>query len=436
MNSLRLHLATATALVAAALPLLAACQAKQESIGYEGPYKKEVSAAIPAIEKSIGLKFKRMPKVETKSKDEVRSFLERKFDEDQPALELAGAERAYKLLGLLPDSLNLRSFMLGLLAEQVIGYYDPATKVLYVVAGDGSAKGAPSADVINITITHELVHALQDQYLGLDSLAKVHGDNDRQTAAQSVIEGQATFEQLGIMLGGSSFAVNLPGGWDRVRQTIRDSQGSMPIFSSAPMLVQETLLFPYLSGADFVRRAKEKLKPGEPLYTRMPSSTEQVLHPEKLLDSLDTPLRITLPKPSGATVIYENDLGEFETRLFLYQHLNDIATAQRGAMGWGGDRFVAVNTPQGAGVSWLTMWDSAVQAARFRDLMERVIEKRFGATPGSGGAGEMRRFMGKGRTLELVSAMVQGHPSVLFTDVPAGASTRIIDLAKVTLHTP
>jgi hypothetical protein len=74
MNSLRLRLATATAtaLVVAALPLLAACQAKQESIGYEGPYKKEVSAAIPAIEKSIGLKFKRMPKVETKSEPSSR----------------------------------------------------------------------------------------------------------------------------------------------------------------------------------------------------------------------------------------------------------------------------------------------------------------------------------------------------------------------------
>lgn len=426
----------AVALAAIALPLLAGCQDKQPSIGYEGPYAREVSAAIPAIEKSVGLKFKRLPRVETKSKDEVRAFLEKKFDEDQPALELAGAERAYKLLGLLPDSLNLRQFMLGLLAEQVIGYYDPSTKVLYVVASDPSAKGSPSADIINVTITHELVHALQDQYLGLDSLARVHGDNDRQTAAQSVIEGQATFEQLSIMLGGSNFAIGLPGGWDRVRQTIRESQGSMPVFSSAPMLVQETLLFPYLSGADFVRRAKERLKPGESLYSHIPVSTEQVLHPEKLLDSLDKPIRITLPKPTGATVIYENDLGEFETRLFLYQHLNDIATAQRGAMGWGGDRYVAVNTPQGAGIAWLTLWDNAVQAAQFRDLMERVIEKRFGSAPGSGGAGEMRRFTGKGRTLELVSATVQGHPSVLFTDVPVGATTRVIDLAKVTISTP
>jgi hypothetical protein len=421
---------------AAAIPLLAACQPKQEASAYQGPYAKEVSAAIPAIEKSVGLKFKRLPKVESKSKDEVRAFLEKKFDEEQPALEFAGAERAYKLLGLLPDSLNLRSFMLGLLSEQVIGYYDPSTKVLYVVAGDGSAKGSPSADIVNVTITHELVHALQDQYVGLDSLAKVHGDNDRQTAAQAVIEGQATFEQLSVMLGGSNFAMNLPGGWDRVRQTIRESQGSMPVFSSAPMLVQETLLFPYLSGADFVRRAKEKLKPGELLYAHMPSSTEQVLHPEKLLDSLDAPIRITLPKPAGATVIYENDLGEFETRLFLYQHLNDIALAQRGAMGWGGDRYVAVNTPQGPGLTWLTLWDNAMQAAQFRDLMERVIEKRFGSAPGSGGAGEMRRFAGKGRTLELVSATVQGHPAVLFTDVPAGASTRLIDVAKVTLRTP
>ena len=200
----------------ALLPMASGCT-PEGSGAYKGPYEREVNLAIPAIEKSAGFPFKRMPKVETRSKDDVRGFLERKFDESTPALELAGTERAYKILGLLPDSLDLRKFMLKLLAEQVLGYYDPATKVLYVVEGADKKDGG---ELVQVTIAHELVHALQDQYANLDSLEKLHGDNDRQTAMQAVMEGQATYEQLASMVGGQS-ALNMPGSWERVRRVIR-----------------------------------------------------------------------------------------------------------------------------------------------------------------------------------------------------------------------
>ena len=413
-----------------AFPLLAACQPERST--YTGPYAAQVAAAVPAIERAVGLKFKSPPKVESRTTDEVRTFLEQKFNEDTPALELAGAERAYKLFGLLPDTLDLRAYMLRLLTEQVIGYYDPSAKVLYVVNGDGTSKGSPAPDVVSITITHELVHALQDQYFPLDSLQKTKGDNDRQSAAQAVIEGQATYEQMASMLGGGSFITKLPGGWDRVRQMIRDAQGQMPVFSTAPMLIQETLLFPYLSGAEFVRAFKEK-RPGQVPFRPLPSSTKQVMHPDRFLDTLDVPVRITLPKPTGASVVYENDLGEFETRLLLFQSLKDVDAAARGAAGWSGDRYFLVHTPQGDGITWLSVWDSPVEAAEFRDVMERAIETRTGAAPGSGGRGDARRYAAKGRQLELVAAVVQGRAAVLFTDVPAGASTKLIDLSRVKL---
>ncbi len=430
---LRTHAAATFALVL--LPVLAACQADRPA--GTGPYAKEVAIAIPAIEKSVGLKFKTPPKVESRSKDEVRSFLEKKFNEDLPALELAGAERSYKLFGLIPDTLDLRKFMLGLLTEQVAGYYDPATKVLYVVSGAGTGPGAVTPEMISITITHELVHALQDQYFPLDSLEKEHGDNDRTSAVQAVIEGEAVFEQMGAMLGGNDIAMALPGGWDRVRQMIRDAQSTMPVFATAPMFIQESLLFPYLSGAEFVRHFKAK-HPGQLPFNPPPASTKQVLHSEFFLDSakLDAPTRIALPKPAAGSVVYENDLGEFETRLFLFQHLGDAGIAARGAAGWEGDRYLVVNTSQGAGLTWLTVWDSPVSAAQFRDLMEQTIEKRFKTAHGAGGSGAMRTFAGKGRSIELAAVTVQGKPAVLFTDVPAGASPRLIDMTKVKLMKP
>src|ERR1700682_2208456 len=120
------------------LPVFAACQPDRPASA--GPYAAQVATAIPLIERAVGLKFKSAPKVETRTRDEVRGFPEKKFTEDLPARELAGAERAYKLFGLLPDTLDLRKYMLSLLTEQVIGYYDPTTKVLYVVSGDGTPK--------------------------------------------------------------------------------------------------------------------------------------------------------------------------------------------------------------------------------------------------------------------------------------------------------
>ena len=417
----------------AAVPLLVACTG---DAALAGPYGKAVATAIPLVEAATGLKFKTPPKVETRTRAELRTFLEGKFDEDQPALELAGQERAYKLFGLLPDTLKLRSFLLALLAEQVVGYYDPATKVLYVVNDSAAgAQAAPSPELINVTITHELVHALQDQYLPLDSIAKLHHDNDRTMAAQAVIEGGATYEQLSVMLGGGNIFARMPGGWDRIRQTIRDSQGMMPVFATAPMFIQETLLFPYLSGAEFTKQFKQK-RPGQSTLTALPVSTEQVMHPEKMLDSLDLPVSISLPRPNGVSVLYENSLGEFETRLLLHQQLQDVAAASRGATGWGGDRYLVVNTPQGAGLTWLSVWDTPFDAAEFRSLLQQAVESRLALKYGAGGTGARLRFGGRGRSVELLAVTVQGRAAVLYTDLPAGAALNLIDPARAKISTP
>ena len=145
------------------------------------------------------------------------------------------------MFGLLPDSMDLRRFLLELLTEQIVGYYDPAQKTLYVV------EDAPR-DLAGVTVMHELIHALQDQYVNLDSIQKTTGNSDRQAAAQAVLEGQATYEQMSVMVGGD-IASRLPGGGESVRETIRQAQSSMPIFASAPMAIQEKLLFTYLSVA-------------------------------------------------------------------------------------------------------------------------------------------------------------------------------------------
>ncbi|HEY1953435.1 MAG TPA: hypothetical protein VGG76_11585 [Gemmatimonadaceae bacterium] len=405
------------------LTFVSACESQKPK--YEGPYAAEVAAAVPMIEKSIGLKFKTPPKVETRSKEQVRAFVTKQFTDSLAVHDIAGQEAAYKLLGMIPDSLKLQQFLTSLLEEQIVGYYDPKTKVLYVV--DGAPK-----DMAGITITHELVHALQDQYISLDSVQSVRDDNDRLSAAQSVFEGQAVYEQISIMLGGTNIAINLPGGWDRIRDMIRENQGSMPIFAEAPKVIQETLIFPYLSGAEFYRNFKER-KPGAVIYKDMPTSTEQIIHPAAFFGTRDNPTRVTLGTLSNATRIYDNDLGEFETRLFLFQHLNDQNDAVRGATGWDGDRYAVVNTPQGKGIVWLTVWDSPVEAGEFFHLAGQAIEKRFSTKAVAASTDLVKKYSANGRTLQLSTLEIQGRPTVIYVDVPAGASTSILNPAQVTL---
>lgn len=405
---------------------LVACK-DQPTVEYEGPYAADVRRLVPQLEKATGLAFTSPPKLEERDRDEVREFLERQFAEQITPLELAGTEGAYKRLGMIPDTMDLRAFMLDLLTEQVAGYYDPATRVLYIV------KDNP-ADITKITISHELVHALQHMHFPLDTTRALKGDNDRQVAVQAMVEGQAVYEQMTISLGGADMGLALPGGWDSVREMIRSAQSSMPKFASAPTLLQETLLFPYIAGAEFVRQFK-RARPGAVPYAPAPASTEQILHVEKYLDSLpDLPTRVTLGAPRGAEVVHEDNLGEFETRLFLYEHIKDVGGAAAAAAGWDGDRYQLVQIGGGSGIVWLTVWDDAVEASEFRDRMERMVERRFNVPRGTGGEGSARTWNASGRTLHLEQVELGGRAVVIWEDLPAGTRPGVLNRAAVRLE--
>ena len=413
------------AVLGTALLTATACRERPQADG-AGPHAQVVADAIPEIEEATGLTFKRPPVLQVHSREQVRAFLVKRFDEQSPASELAAEEQVFKTLGLIPQNLDYRKFLLDLLNEQIVGYYDPRSDVLYVV------EGLPR-ETTNIAISHELIHALQDQYVDLDSIQNVTGDIDRQLAVQSILEGQATYEQMSAMAGGD-ISLRIPGGWDQIRQTIREAQAEMPLFASAPLVIQESLIFPYLSGADFVRRFKGRRGKANPLAD-LPVSTEQVLHTAAYFGARrDVPSAITLPPPATGEKRYENGIGEFGTRIFLFQHTNEQTVALQAAMGWDGDRYVLTRTPSGNGIAWVSAWDSDLDAAEYADAMGETVLQRYGGVPAAadGAApGSPRRFTGRGRTVEIRTRQVSGRTLVLYVDVPAGQSTNVIDLQAV-----
>jgi hypothetical protein len=194
----------------------------------------------------------------------------------------------------------------------------------------------------------------------------------------------------------------------------------MPIFNSAPFALQETLLFPYLSGAEFMRRFEAQRPGQQPYNENIPTSTEQILHEQSYFGKeRDAPTEVKLAEPREGKVLYSDDMGEFETRLFLFQHLQDQNDAVRGAAGWDGDRYMVIRTPRGDGIVWLTVWDSNIDAAEFGSDLEDVMSKRFrSATPRSTTAGKSYSF--PNRTITIWGGELDGRNVVLYTDLPSG----------------
>src|SRR5207249_11074347 len=70
----------------------------------------------------------------------------------------------------------------------------------------------------------------------------------RSTAAQSILEGQATLAQILVLMPEQRIE-SLPNFWD-LRTALGAQQQGMKVFGSAPLWLRESIIFPYLGGAE------------------------------------------------------------------------------------------------------------------------------------------------------------------------------------------
>lgn len=304
-----------------------------------------VDSLVPIVEQAVGLKFKTRPEYALRTGDEVRAFVNRKLAQDMPAERFRSISRAYQLLGLLPDSLDLRALMEEVLTQQIAGYYDPDSTMLYGRAG-------ATGPVMRLTIAHELVHALQDQYLPLDSILADKTSADRSAAAQAILEGQATYATI-VMLQGAEVAAR-PEYWDTARET-GDGMLAGGELGKVPAVIREGLLFPYMDGGEFMRWwATSRLCDTLPYGPRMPTSTEQILHPERY-ESGDAPIPVVFTDTVPGA--YEDVLGEFDIRMLMQELTGRQVSRSVLPIGWGGDRFRLDTADEEVGLVWVSVWD-------------------------------------------------------------------------------
>ncbi len=391
------------ALAAAGLAL--ACRERAEAVQGDAELRDMVRRMMPLVAQAAQLSFKREPLVLRRSRAQVHDYVVHKFDQDLPPGELAGLESALRLFGLIPPTLALRSTMIDLLTEQIAGYYDPDSNALYIPADIEPFQ-------LRVVVSHELVHALQDQYIRLDSIISQHGRNDRRSAAQAVLEGQATFAQIPVLMP-EQRPDTFPVGWFWSQRVVAArQQAQMAQFASAPLWIREGLIFPYLGGADFVVWFRRN-RPGRSVLSAMPTSTEQILHPDRYAAG-DQPTEIAFSQPAPDTVRYEDGLGEFETRLLLEQHLGNESEAALLATGWDGDRYQVLGRGADALV-WYSVWDDARAADRFAGGLEHAWKRR---TLKDAAVGRSLKDAADRQT-EIRRRTIEGRPVVRLVDAPA-----------------
>ena len=277
-----------------------------------------LEARVEAIRQ---LRFRSLPKpAEVSPAQAQRDGLE-DLDRSYPASRRHADEEVLELLGLLEPGVDLRKVSATVFGQGVAGYYDPRTKRLRVVTG-----AQTSNRVLNeITLAHELTHALEDQRFKLD--LESSSSDDAGLANLALIEGSATAVMLTYAERHFSPGQTLGGLFSSLGQ----DTGDLPPF------VEAQLIFPYIQGQRFIQALYETGGGTWSLVDsayrfRPPASTEQIMHPDKYL-KVEQPDHVRLHASPGAGWgrVRSGTWGEWAT--------GQLIGNSDAAVGWGGDRY-------------------------------------------------------------------------------------------------
>lgn len=378
-------------------PQLVASQPAEEAASPEQPSKPsrpgltrpatpEERATIERLARTVEsvrqLRFQQPITIEIEDETAISGSLRDQIEDE----DIERARLLYGALGLIDPSIDLRELFSGVLGEQVIGYYDPKTTRLVirddVMNGLLGAQGASEIQEARLVLVHELVHALQDQRLGLGASYEETRTADADNAFHAVIEGDATLAMLasalraqGIPLSAATQGIQQMGTYLDINAFVRGEK-----LDEAPAILRVTLVAPYLRGLQFI--AAVHSIGGWPsvnrAHRRPPTTTEQVLHPEKFEteergESFEVSELRAIEK-AGYARIAEDTLGELELSVYLGQGL-PTATNETAATGWGGDHLAVYQRADETAVIWWTTWDSEADAVEAYRAARRVAAR-------------------------------------------------------------
>jgi len=352
------------------------------------------------------------------SREQLREFMAARAREEGQERSTRRSEAVLKKFGLLPRDFDLQKFLVDLQEEQVLGFYDTRTATVYLL--DWVEPAAQRS-----VLAHELMHALQDQMVGLEAWLKEGKDQARKEteseaesaeldeqslARRAVAEGQAMHVLLNYMLAAAEAWAGPSGSRSRSIQSspeftaMFDRRKRSPVMDCAPLFIRESLTFPYNYGFVFVqevadRKGKEVAFAG--LLREPPKNTYQIMNPKSYLkgERMD-PLRVPTLGPllgDGHVRFDAGTMGALEVLLFLQQFSGE-GTARKLARKWRGGFYYAATgaaapketkaakteaaseapvPPAALALLYVSRWASPEDAARFAGAYSAALPKRY-----------------------------------------------------------
>ncbi len=359
-------------------------------------YKRAFEKLLPGMRK---IPFRNEVKRDVTARDDLQAMLIKEIDQEMTPGEFHANELGMKALGLLPHDVDLKAVMVKVYSEEIAAFYDTKTKTMHMIKEpEAKAKKPPTfmerlmgktggfdKDENKTVIAHEMTHALADQNFDIDAMqALAKHDDDRSLALSALVEGEATLTMIGAQMNdwdGSAIQEFPAANLDRIFSMLMPF---MPMaggksLREAPVILSETMLFPYLRGLVFCAQLTNDggWKALNQAYRKPPLSTEQIIHPEKYAAEPDPPTAVDLGKidvDQGWKEIGRNVVGEMQLAVLLRRHGGKAAAA-----GWDGDDYAVFEGPEGkVGLVWFTTWDRVDDAREFHNGYTRFQTTKLG----------------------------------------------------------
>jgi len=363
---------------------------------------RSVDSILQFDSKVTGLPILHSVKRRLVTREEVEKYLTKQLHNSRDARELERSQLVLKKFGMLDRNFELEPFLVKLLREQIAGYYNDKTKTVNLLDWIPPDEQKP-------VLAHELTHALQDQHVHLAkwdragnlSIAKnVQQDNqhiatdEQDTARDAVVEGQAmaVFIDYALAPTGKNL-LSAPGLADRFSHAMSDTSGS-PTLASAPLVLRQSLLFPYADGLDFVRavlaaRGRQAAFVG--MLDHPPSSTYEIMTPRVYLDGGSVPL-LHMPdihplidadyRPYDVGVMGELDVEMMADVFGGAAEGEALAPAWRGGIYYAAQSKTAKTSAEkdalgSLALLYLSRWATPAAAREFADLYARDIPRKY-----------------------------------------------------------
>ncbi|HEX2914238.1 MAG TPA: hypothetical protein VH186_25795 [Chloroflexia bacterium] len=380
--------------------------------------QQEMDKIAKQTEQTRRLTFKQPVERNFMTRNDLAKYQEEQFRKDNPPEEIAKTEKMLKVFGFVPQNFDLTRTYIDLLSEQILGFYDPETKKLYIVVDGDPNKVDP---LVKFTAEHELTHGLQDQYFNLQKFqaqrkpSDTEWNDDQDTAKLALIEGDAVTSQT-IWLPNLSQSE-----LQQMSQAISSFDSSQ--LQKAPLILSESLNFPYTAGATFVGQLYRKGgwdAVNKAFTDYAPKSTSQILHPDKYTNKVE-PVKVQFSSLTGTLgngwkSLDINTMGEFQTRVWLQGGV-DQKTATDAATGWTGDRYQVLENAQGQnGYTWRSQWENQTEASQFYNTSVTALKKIYNLSGDGTGTNQKRTWSTSSQDISIT----QKDNEVLITLLPKG----------------